>query len=397
MEPPPEGTHYASPDLGIAAINAFARDHGYGLTTRRSKRTKTGVKKTIWLCCDRGREYDTRWQEQNGDHLIREVSTAANRCQFGLSLRLQHDTNTWRLQHDEIVHNHRPSAPSTHAIHRRLELAQKASTIDHQITQGYPTRQILTSIREQDPGSALIAQDIYNRRKKLSVAFLAGRTPIQALLIELPKDNDWIFKHELDNQGHITTLFCMHRSCVEMLRRHPWVLSMDCTYKTNRYGLPLLDIVSLVSTGQTCFIAFAFIKDEKQDTYETVLECLAEAYRALNLQYPRTILTDKERALINAIKVVFPDTKTISCIWHIEMNLLKKARPLLSDQIAIARRDSLPLPAGLDLDPTQSDRPITKERLQDELRKLVDKGWKSILGRWNQVVYADTEAAFNQR
>ena len=100
-------------------------------------------------------------------------------------------------------------------------------------------------------------------------------------------------------------------------------------------------------TGQTCYIAFAFIRDEKKVTYRVVLECLAEAYRALNLQYPHTILTDKERALINAINVVFPDTKTINCIWHIEMNLLKKARPLLSDIVAIARRDSVTLPSYL--------------------------------------------------
>lgn len=313
MEPPPEGTYYDTPELGISAVNTFARDHGYGLTTRRSKRTKKGVLKTIRLCCDRGREYDTRWQEKRGD-LIREASTAMNGCQFGLSLRLQHNTNTWRLQHDEVItHNHGPSAPSTHAVHRRLELAQKALTIDHQLIQGYTTRQILTSIRE-DPRSILVSQDIYNRRKKLSEEFLAGRTPIQALLIELPKDGEWIFKYKLDDKGHITTLFCMHRTCIEILRRHPWVLSMDCTYKTNRYSLPLLDIVGLASTGQTCFIAFAFIRDEKQDTYEVVLRYLAEAYDSLSLQYPRTILTDKERALISAINVVFPDTKTISCI-----------------------------------------------------------------------------------
>ena len=95
---------------------------------------------------------------------------------------------------------------------------------------------------------------------------------------------------------------------------YPWVISMDCTYKTNLYGLSLLDIVGLASTGQTYFLAFAFIRDEKQDTYEVVLRCLAEAYDSLSLQYPRTILTDKERALINAINIVFPDTKTISCI-----------------------------------------------------------------------------------
>lgn len=245
----------------------------------------------------------------------------------------------------------------------------------------------------------MIAKDIHNRRRKLSAEFLAGRTAIQALLMELPKDSNWIFKHELDNQGHLTILFGIHRTCVEMLRRHPWVLSMDCTYKTNRYGLPLLDIVSLAPTGQTCFIAFTFVKDEKQGTYETVLECLAEVYRGLNLQYPRTILTDKEHALINAINTVFPETKTISCIWHISMNLLKKARPLLSDQLAIARRDGISLPSelGFELDiSTPISTPTTKQ-LQDELRKMVDNGWKKMLQRWNQVVYATSEDVLNQR
>ena len=223
--------------------------------------------------------------------------------------------------------------------------------------------------------------------------------------MELPKDNDGIFRHELDDNGHLTALFYMHRTCLEMLRRHPWVISMDCTYKTNQYGLPLLDIVGLASTGQTCYIAFAFIQDEKEHSYEVIMRCLAEAYDSLDLAYPCTILTDKERALRKAIKTVFPQPKNFSCIWHIEMNLLKKACPLLSDQIAIARRESTLSPASLDLDPNdatpsdrpmQSDRPKTKEQLQEELRKLVDKGWRKMLQRWNRVVYADSKAALNQ-
>ena len=220
--------------------------------------------------------------------------------------------------------------------------------------------------------------------------------------MELPKNGDWIFKHELDDYGHITVLFGIHRTGIRMLLMHPWVISMDCTYKTNLYGLPLLDIVGLASTGQTYFLAFAFIRDEKQDTYEVVLRCLAEAYDSLSLQYPRTILTDKERALINAINMVFPDTKTISCIWHIEMNLLKKAQPLLLDQVAIARRDNLSLPNSLGFHqpenpPTQSDRPKTKKQLEDELRQMVGNGWKKMLQRFNQVVYADSEQVLNKR
>jgi hypothetical protein len=89
------------------------------------------------------------------------------------------------------------------------------------------------------------------------------------------------------------------------------------------------------------------------------------------------------------------------------MNLLKKARPLLSDQIAIARRDGLPLPDGLDFEldqsedptpiPTQSDKPKTKEQLEEELRKMVDNGWKKMLQRFNRVDYADSEDALDER
>lgn len=52
--------------------------------------------------------------------------------------------------------------------------------------------------------------------------------------------------------------------------------------------------------------------------------------------------------------------------------------------------------ASLDLDPdepTQSDRPKTKEQLQEELRTLVNQGWKKMLQRWNRVIYADSETA----
>jgi hypothetical protein len=179
----------------------------------------------------------------------------------------------------------------------------------------------------------------------------------------------------------------------------------------------------MAPTGQTCFIAFAFISDEKEGTYQTALECLAEAYNGLNLQYPRTILTDKEHALINAINTVFPGAKTVSCIWHIEKNLLKKARPLLSDCLATARRDGLPLPEELGFElnqPTSTLTPTPTPTLTptptpaltpaltptptpaptptpDELRRMVDNGWKKLLKRWNWVVYTRTEAELDER
>ena len=89
---------------------------------------------------------------------------------------------------------------------------------------------------------------------------------------------------------------------------------MDCTYKTNRYGLLMLDIVGFTATGSTFYVGFAFVRDEKDDSYEVILNCLAKVYEALGLEPPRTILTDKEQALMNAMKVVFPSTKHMICL-----------------------------------------------------------------------------------
>ncbi|KAJ5117506.1 hypothetical protein N7448_011138 [Penicillium atrosanguineum] len=335
---------YDTSELAFIAVNTFAKPYGYALTRKRSKTTKKGVMKTVRLGCDRGRRYIGHTREER----IRKTSTLANQCPFSMSVRLDLQSDTWYLTVEDETHNHLPSPGITHPVHRRLE---------------YP-------------------RDIYNIRGRLIREYLNGRTPIQALMEELPKGGNWIFKYEVDEQHHITALFCMHRTSLAMLKHHPWVISMDCTYKTNRFGLPMLDIVGFTPTGATFHVALAFIQDEKQETYTVILRCLAEAYDSLGLAYPRTILTDKEKALINAIRQVFRLTNIMVCLWHINMNIMKKARPLLGDQIAIARRDNI------------STRPMTKAQMDKELRQMVDTGWKKMLQGWNRIVYADSVSAF---
>ncbi|KAJ5243941.1 hypothetical protein N7489_004037 [Penicillium chrysogenum] len=362
------------------AVNTFARPHGYAVTSIRSKFTKKGVKKTVPLICDRGREPETNTDEPRPQK--RQRSTLRLRCPFKMTLRLNLLTGLWYLTIENPVHNHPPSPASTHPIQRALDLDNKRDNVENRLRQGYTTKQIVTELREADPDTILVPRDIYNTRRKLSDEFLAGRTPLQALLMELPKDGNWIFKYELDD-SHVSGLFCMHKTSIAMLQMNPWVISIDCTYKTNRYGLPLLDIVGFAATGSTFHIGFCFMRDEKDDSYEVMLSCLAEVYESLGLTPPRTILTDKEKALMNAIKTVFPETKNMLCIWHINMNILKKARPLLADQVAQARREHR---EALGVDPRTR---LTPTEAQEDRVKAED-GWKKMLRRWNRVVYALT-------
>jgi hypothetical protein len=88
---------------------------------------------------------------------------------------------------------------------------------------------------------------------------------------------------------------------------NPYLLLIDCTYKTNRFGMPLLDIVGITATNTAFYVGFAFLSDEKQPSYELALRNLKSVYSQLNIPVtaPATVLTDKDRALINALHETF--------------------------------------------------------------------------------------------
>ncbi|KAJ5307511.1 hypothetical protein N7476_008167 [Penicillium atrosanguineum] len=208
---------YDTSELAFIAVNTFAKPYGYALTRKRSKTTKKGVMKTVRLGCDRGRRYIGHTREER----IRKTSTLANQCPFSMSVRLNLQSDTWYLTVEDETHNHLPSPGITHPVHRRLKYVRKAIWIYDLIRQGIHPRHIITTLRNDDPDSTIQPRDIYNIRGRLIREYLNGRTPIQALMEELPKGGNWIFKYEVDEQHHITALFCMHRTSLAMLKHHP--------------------------------------------------------------------------------------------------------------------------------------------------------------------------------
>jgi len=104
------------------------------------------------------------------------------------------------------------------------------------------------------------------------------------------------------------------------------VLVMDCTYKTNKYKMPLLTIVGQTSIGTTFHVGFAFLESERPEDYAWVLKHLKDASGALGLPDPDVIVTDRDLALMQAIEEVFPNTSALLCIWHVNKNVLKNCK-----------------------------------------------------------------------
>ncbi|KAI8572430.1 hypothetical protein RHMOL_Rhmol01G0197600 [Rhododendron molle] len=139
----------------------------------------------------------------------------------------------------------------------------------------------------------------------------------------------------LNKDGNVTDLFWAPPCAGEMLRAFPRVLMIDCTYKTNRYKFPLLQIVGVTCTELTFNVAFAFIECEKEENYIWVLEKLKGMVDADAL--PVVIVTDRELALMNAIRSVFPHaTNLLSSLTQYE------------EHLRALKRDFQMFPAALD-------------------------------------------------
>ena len=124
----------------------------------------------------------------------------------------------------------------------------------------------------------------------------------------------------------ITDLFFIHPTSLDLLRTFPQVLIMDCTYKTNRYQMPLLEIVWVTSTENTFSIYIIHIQNEREDCYSWALCILRKVIG--NGVLPSIIVTDREMTLMNAISIVFPGAKHLLCRWHINRNILAKCKKL---------------------------------------------------------------------
>ena len=65
----------------------------------------------------------------------------------------------------------------------------------------------------------------------------------------------------------MSDIFWTHLDSVKLLNAFNIVLLMDSTYKTNKYRLPLLEIVGVTSTGLTFSVAFVLLSNERENNF----------------------------------------------------------------------------------------------------------------------------------
>ncbi|KAH1233734.1 putative protein FAR1-RELATED SEQUENCE 10 [Glycine max] len=307
-----------------------AHENGFVAVIVRSD-TYTGSRgrtSFVLIGCERSGKYKGRKKE----FVRRDTSTRKCGCPFKIRGKPVHGGEGWAVKLICGIHNHELAKTLVgHPYAGRLTDDEKNIIVDMTKSNVKP-RNILLTLKEHNSSSCTTIKQIYNARSAYRSSIRGDDSETQHLMRLLERDQ-YIHWHRLKDEDVVRDLFWCHPDAVKLCNACHLVFLIDSTYKTNRYRLPLHDIVGVTPTGMTFSAGFAYLEGERVNNLVWALE----RFRGLflrNDRLPVVIVTDRDLALVNAVKVVFPECKNLLCRFHIDKNVKAKSKSLVGQKNA---------------------------------------------------------------
>ncbi len=154
---------------------------------------------------------------------------------------------------------------------------------------GIPAKSTYNALKLNNPENSVIMRDITNERARAKFADLDRDTPITAFFKGLddkfsnqPNGDKFFFRYRTKNNiktgGPLTHLFITNSFHTYFLIKNPEILTIDATYKTNRFRMPLINIIGMTSMNRNFYTASIFLAGEKEKDYDIIFSNLKILY-----------------------------------------------------------------------------------------------------------------------
>lgn len=243
----------------VTVLQVYAERLGFVLPMKRSQ------ERNVVLHCNCGGKY---WgitkQSQKGQQKSGTKKAGCPYLVFGSFDRVR---NKWVARVKCGKHNHPLDPLTRHSFFccNAMTLAVWGD-IKQMLKASIEPQQILSALQIKYINTPFTPQDIYNLKAKLHCGVLHGKTAIQLLIQQYGESLDWICNYSLDKDT-ITGIFISHSNCIMLGKLYHLVFLMDCTYKTNRYGMPLMVIVGVTAINTTFIAAYVFLTSKVTSSY----------------------------------------------------------------------------------------------------------------------------------
>ncbi|KAL5173189.1 Protein FAR1-RELATED SEQUENCE 6 [Glycine soja] len=261
----------------------------------------------VLIGCERSGTYKCR----NKEFVRKDTGSRKCGCPFRLRGKPVHEGEGWMVKLICGIHNHELAKSLVgNPYAGRLTKEEKKIIADMTKSMVKP-KNILLTLKEHNADSYTTIKQIYNARSAYRSSIRGADTEMQHLMKLLERDQ-YIHWHRLKDEVVVRDLFWCHPDAVKLCNACHLVFFIDSTYKTNKYRLPLLDFVGVTPTAMTFSAGFAYLEAERVNNIVWALE----RFRGLFLRHdrlPLVIVTDRDLALMNAVKTVFPESTNLLC------------------------------------------------------------------------------------
>ncbi|XP_022861564.1 protein FAR1-RELATED SEQUENCE 5-like, partial [Olea europaea var. sylvestris] len=300
----------------------YAYALGFPIKKRNSKKGNDGVLRYLTLTCSREGGIIS-----NSSGSLKPHPTVKMGCKARISA--SSDTfGNWRINAVNLDHNHNisPSKSRLYRCNRQMSTHVKQKLQVNDLA-GIPLHKSYNAVVVEAGGyenMTCIEKDCRNyidrvRRLRLGEGDAAAiQTYFSKMQAQCP---GFYFSIDLDDESRLRNVFWADNRCRQAYKEFGDVVTFDTTYLTNKYDMPFAPFVGVNHHGQSTLLGCGLVSNEDTDTFiwlfKTWLQCM-------HGQAPHGIITDQDKAMQNAIHIVFPHTKHRWCLWHILKKLPEK-------------------------------------------------------------------------
>ena len=169
-------------------------------------------------------------------------------------------------------------------------------------------------------------QDVYNRITDSRRELYEGQSTIHALTNQLDKEG-FQNRIQLNPNSRVIAILFAYLESLAYLQAYLDLLFLDYTYKTNKYGMLLLNIIGINAYQRSFYIAFTFLSGETKEDYIQALDRLRSIYKLYGIRLLSIILIDRYIAYMNTISYSFLTIISLLCLQHANKAVLRYCQP----------------------------------------------------------------------
>ncbi|XP_048137295.1 protein FAR1-RELATED SEQUENCE 5-like isoform X2 [Rhodamnia argentea] len=358
------GMTFANEEEAYNTYNAYAIGKGFGVRRGQKANNSKGILRTCTFLCN-----CEGYSPPILPHERRDVYRTVKRTGCKACIKFKIKDGVWTVTKFEEVHNH-PfiGDEQKHLLRSYRHITNTNGSILTSLT-GAGTRATKAySYLSGEVGGhenvALMHRDCQNCiRSKRRDLISAG--DCQSLIDHFnclqSNGSNFSYTFQLDKEQRLTNFFWSDGVSKLDYETFGDVVVFDTTYRTSKYNMICAPFVGLNHHLKTVLFGCAFLLDETISSFEWAFQSFV---KAMGNKAPKTIFTDQDHAMANAVKTVLPNTDHRLCVWHIGKNAAHHIAHLLGK-------------------PSFHDKYWHRLLYQCESEFEMENNWKAMCHEWN--------------